>query len=257
MQIGDRLKELRINKGLSMDDIAKIIGVSSSSVISRYENKQTKPKEKYIIKYSNYFNVSVDWIKYGDLEDYIFDILMSDLLEKNKEIFNTPLLNKFNDDEVALSKYFSKRILSGEYSTEDAKEQGYAVDREEKINYIYDLSKKMARLWNNKHYPNQDDLKKLYNFIKSQKPIGIEDIKEIISKECNNDIVDVIKFQSDIFETFYIQTAYKYSTHRITEDDWEVINKWRLKIKELADIGNQLYKTLSYNSKEQTEHNNK
>lgn len=64
--IGDRLKELRFKKGLSMDEMAKIIGVSSSSVISRYENKQTKPKEKNIIKYADYFNVSVDWLKYGD-----------------------------------------------------------------------------------------------------------------------------------------------------------------------------------------------
>lgn len=136
--IGDRMKELRLNKGLSMDEMAKIIGVSSSSVISRYENKQTKPKEKNIIKYADYFNVSVDWLKYGDLENYIYKYLEEKTLEDHKKERDS-----FEDFEE-LSNYESALTYP-----------------------LYSKAKTMAQLWNKERYPNAQEIEKLYNKLAS------------------------------------------------------------------------------------------
>ena len=61
MTYGERLKELRINKGVSQKDVAKAINVDVSS-ISYWERDVYEPKASYIAKLSCYFHVSSDFI---------------------------------------------------------------------------------------------------------------------------------------------------------------------------------------------------
>ena len=59
--IGKRLKELRTSEGLTQQELAKILNVSSMS-ISFYENEQRKPDSDFIISVSKYFGVSTDYL---------------------------------------------------------------------------------------------------------------------------------------------------------------------------------------------------
>ena len=61
MTYGERLKELRINKGVSQKDVAKAINVDVSS-ISYWERDVYEPKASYIARLSCYFRVSSDFI---------------------------------------------------------------------------------------------------------------------------------------------------------------------------------------------------
>lgn len=57
---GERLKELRLAKGLYPSDMAKLLGISRPAYL-KYENGQTKTPRK-IEEIAKYFNVSTDYL---------------------------------------------------------------------------------------------------------------------------------------------------------------------------------------------------
>jgi len=59
--IGNRLRELRIEKGLLQKDLAEILQITQQT-ISLYESNQREPDNQTLIKIANYFNVSVDYL---------------------------------------------------------------------------------------------------------------------------------------------------------------------------------------------------
>ena len=61
MNIGEKIKELRKEKGLSQAELGKSIGVSQKAV-DYWERGINEPKASYIIKLAKYFNVSADYI---------------------------------------------------------------------------------------------------------------------------------------------------------------------------------------------------
>lgn len=57
----DRLKELRIKAGLKQSELGKKVGVSAST-IGMYEQDRRSPDREMLIKLSNVFNVTVDYL---------------------------------------------------------------------------------------------------------------------------------------------------------------------------------------------------
>lgn len=96
-KFGDRLKELRISKGLTMDELSeklfdwstkneidpdKFIRINKS-MISRWENNLATPDSKHISIYAKYFNVDINYL-FGltNVKNNLSDIL------KEKESIN-------------------------------------------------------------------------------------------------------------------------------------------------------------------------
>ena len=61
MDIQNRIKILRTQKGISQNDVAKAVGVDVSSV-SYWESGRYEPKASYIYKLAIFFNVSADYL---------------------------------------------------------------------------------------------------------------------------------------------------------------------------------------------------
>lgn len=80
--IGDIICELRKDKGMTQDDLAAHLNLSSSS-ISNYEQGVNEPSLQVVRKLAILFNVSADYI-----------------LELSKERYNLNLENKVNKDLV-------------------------------------------------------------------------------------------------------------------------------------------------------------
>ena len=59
--IAERIKELRLEKGLSQQALAKEIGVSQKA-IDFWENGVNEPKASYIIALAAFFGVSTDYL---------------------------------------------------------------------------------------------------------------------------------------------------------------------------------------------------
>ena len=135
--IGNRLKNLRTSKGLTVSEMAKIIGVSRISV-GNWERDDKHPRINHLKKYANYFNVSIDWVIYGDFTDYtrrlmieamdtetpdqyekdfkravavIKDMeLMKDTPENNLKIISN-IANKININEIKSYTGYDKELI--------------------------------------------------------------------------------------------------------------------------------------------------
>ena len=59
MSIGERIKDLRIEKGISQANLGKQIGVSQKAV-DYWERNINEPKACYIIALVNFFEISYD-----------------------------------------------------------------------------------------------------------------------------------------------------------------------------------------------------
>lgn len=60
-QFGKHLKMLRINKNMTQEELATILGLSKASV-SRYENNSQLPELAILSKIADYFNTSIDYL---------------------------------------------------------------------------------------------------------------------------------------------------------------------------------------------------
>ena len=58
---GNRIKELRVNRGLSQLQLGNLVNVSQDTV-SLWENFKSLPTAETIIKLSNLFDVSADYL---------------------------------------------------------------------------------------------------------------------------------------------------------------------------------------------------
>ena len=57
MTVGERIKELRIEKGLSQNELAKNIGVSQKA-IDYWERNVNEPKSSYVISLVRFFEIT-------------------------------------------------------------------------------------------------------------------------------------------------------------------------------------------------------
>lgn len=64
----ERLIELRKTAGLTQEDLAKEIGLTQS-MIAHIEAGRKEPSKKYKIRLAKFFNVSVEWLFYEQIND--------------------------------------------------------------------------------------------------------------------------------------------------------------------------------------------
>lgn len=109
MNLGERVKQLRINKDITQTELASLLNIARST-LSQYESNQRTPSDEIKLKLSEYFNVSLDYLlgktdikNYEDKETTIAlhsDIEYDDLPQEAKdEIYNfiDYVKNKYKD----------------------------------------------------------------------------------------------------------------------------------------------------------------
>ncbi|MBB6669074.1 helix-turn-helix domain-containing protein [Cohnella nanjingensis] len=65
MNMGERLRELRLERGISQEEVARHIGITRSAY-SHYEINNRQPVYETLIKLSDFFDVSLDYIIGGN-----------------------------------------------------------------------------------------------------------------------------------------------------------------------------------------------
>lgn len=82
---GKRLKDLRIKKGLSQEDIGKFLSLSKQT-ISSYENGLRNPEPETLIKLAELLNVSVDFLLGRTEEPRPVESLIESALSDDQEL---------------------------------------------------------------------------------------------------------------------------------------------------------------------------
>ena len=119
MSLGERLKDLRKQRGLTQQELAQKIGCSHQT-ISKYEKDENMEKIKVISSLSDFFNVSTDQLikgtasaKFGELsiDEEKFISQYRDLSHHDREIVNY-IMNMENTSELQKPKiiYIEKAV---------------------------------------------------------------------------------------------------------------------------------------------------
>ncbi|MGG5370785.1 helix-turn-helix domain-containing protein [Enterococcus sp. AZ196] len=78
-KVGKRINEIRTNLGYSMSDFGKLIGDLPRSSVNNWEKGVSLPKKEKLEKIALLGNTSTDNILYGDLDEYLFDLIDANL----------------------------------------------------------------------------------------------------------------------------------------------------------------------------------
>ena len=79
MSIGDRIAELRKNAQMSQFQLAKVLGIGTST-LGMYETDKRKPSPKVLEKMADYFSVSTDYLLGRKTNDKEVDLADKDAL---------------------------------------------------------------------------------------------------------------------------------------------------------------------------------
>ena len=105
------LKELRMKKGISQQQLADIIGVSQQS-INKYENHRSEPQIAVLADLADYFETSVDYlIGHSDIDRKIENTRPFDLNPEESElieIYRTLSQNERKSIQLIMENYRNK-----------------------------------------------------------------------------------------------------------------------------------------------------
>ncbi|EOH99191.1 hypothetical protein UAY_01968 [Enterococcus moraviensis ATCC BAA-383] len=79
---GNRIKEIRKQHNYSMAAFANLVGNSSASTVNNWEKGNNLPKQARLEKIAILGNTTADWLRYGDFNDYIKQLLAKATLKK-------------------------------------------------------------------------------------------------------------------------------------------------------------------------------
>lgn len=105
MDVVDRLNLLQENSGMNQKDLAKAIGLSLS-IFTIWNKGNAKPGLKQLVKVAQYFNVSLDWLVFGD------DAPSNDLENVIKLDFSSQSEKELIDKFRELPDSYQKNVLA-------------------------------------------------------------------------------------------------------------------------------------------------
>lgn len=109
---GERLRELRIEKDLTQEELANYFGLHKTR-ISQYELNKRQADDEMKKKFAKYFNVSLDWLMgLTDIRNYTEDSSITIALHSDKDYDDLPkeALDEINNFvEYIKQKYKNKK----------------------------------------------------------------------------------------------------------------------------------------------------
>lgn len=120
MDFSNKIKDLREEKNISQKEFAKILNLDNT-LYNKYENNYTIIPLKYLIKISNYFSVSIDYIfGFTNSKNYKnqktennYDLVGTRIKEFRKEnkLTQKKLAEILNTTQSVIAGYESQRYL--------------------------------------------------------------------------------------------------------------------------------------------------
>ncbi|MCD3194207.1 helix-turn-helix transcriptional regulator [Clostridium botulinum C] len=99
---GERLKQLRTDKNLTLDELKDYLNTTKAS-LSRYENNKREPKIDFANKVASFFNVSLDYILGATDEKHSDQTNIKNKEELSKELA-LKLINELKKDGYEIKK---------------------------------------------------------------------------------------------------------------------------------------------------------
>jgi len=118
MRLGEKLKKLRTEKGVSQEELGKEMGVHYTH-ISRYERNQSTPSIEALKRLAKIFGVSADYLLFDDIDKMTLgDIHDPELLHQFREI------DRLDDEVRGKTRFLLEAILTQQQVQQIAAKSG-------------------------------------------------------------------------------------------------------------------------------------
>lgn len=117
-EIGKRLYDLRIKKGLTQNECREPLGDATIQMISRWENGHAFPSVPYLMKICDFYNITLDYLVFGKKDEVInqicnYEDLINDILRLEETALFSIDTYSFDHSEDCLSfSSFDQNIVS-------------------------------------------------------------------------------------------------------------------------------------------------
>lgn len=139
MTFGEKLKDLRVRKGLSQENVAKILGVSRRTIIY-YENGTSYPRNRDVYnKLAKEFGVDVNYLR-TENEEFMEDVgqlygrrgqmQAQDILEQSRGLFAGGTLSP--EDEIAFIQEIQQMYLDSKKKAKKFTPKKYRKSEQDK-----------------------------------------------------------------------------------------------------------------------------
>lgn len=109
MGFPERLKELRLKKGLTQKEVAEQFGIKQPNY-QQWESGKRKPSSETLQKFADFFGVSMDYLAGKEEEDelanveLLFRMTSDGLTEEEKNVFRNELIEFMKERKRAFEK---------------------------------------------------------------------------------------------------------------------------------------------------------
>lgn len=138
INIGKRIKEIRKSGSWTLEEFGELIFKASKGTVSHWEKGSYLPNKERIKQIANIGNVSLNWLMYGDVRDYLEELFPREFLEDFNEEFHLQLEKKMKSEEIAYDDYGKILSLAIEVNPELIKKDEFRekyIDNTKKANY--------------------------------------------------------------------------------------------------------------------------
>ncbi|MDD4801929.1 MAG: helix-turn-helix transcriptional regulator [Syntrophomonas sp.] len=112
-----KIKELRLQRGMSQADLARLLGVARTTVTS-YENGSRKPDNDTLIQFAAIFQVSIDYMLGNNTSISNNKSVYSDVLRDIDNLLNTSPISSEKKKEIIkeVSDYFRWKLENAQHN---------------------------------------------------------------------------------------------------------------------------------------------
>ena len=109
MGFPERLKELRLKKGLAQKEIAEVFGIKQPNY-QQWESGKRNPTSETLEKFADFFGVSMDYLAGKEEEDELAEVELlfrttsEGLTEEEKEVFRKELIEFMKERKKAFDE---------------------------------------------------------------------------------------------------------------------------------------------------------
>ncbi|EEU79968.1 XRE family transcriptional regulator [Enterococcus faecalis] len=132
IEFGNRIKVVRTDLNLTMDEFAKRIGVSGKSTVNEWEKGRSKPNKNAMKKISEISNVPLEWFYFGDPELYLFNLLNS-AAKKDGKLRSTILEYLYQKTDLSI---IEENVLADDQQTTPTQQKLLSDIIDEKISQV-------------------------------------------------------------------------------------------------------------------------
>lgn len=226
-EVSKRIKYIRKNLSMTMEVFGSHIGNSPKSTIATWESGRNLPSQKKLEQIAILGGTSIDWIKWGSLEEYINSFLIS--------LHYLTFINDYPETIYEIHKNL-QRISSDSFSLQDnyellnpfIKREFMSIYRPIFNQYVYNLISNEITLWSDKDHSISKKIFINRFKIRFNEKIESSDLKYGDSKEIINlgtnlliemDEAYKIKLKYASIEDFFYQTTLtQFETEKLLLD---------------------------------------